>query len=251
MDEMAQPQGALTENANNMASSMTEEQKNDLEELVLTGMHVIYAPKGSKRGVLKQAIKSGNTNKVKNTTDALNMIVPPLEAKREASGKPPYSDEVKLMGASYLTKQLIGYAEKNPGIKPYTPQESQAVLKGVIQTYITKGIKNRTIDAKTVAQAAERLQPGSISNALAEVPDDIKQGGGRQMPGKKPQGTKPQGMPGAKPPGGGAGMPPQQGKGMPPGMKPPGGKTQQPQQPQGLLKQPSPLEGFLKQRGAI
>lgn len=188
-----------------------EAAQEEVEDYVLNGYTIIY-DKGD--AILSVATQNEDA-KVDGVAQAGFMVAKKLDDARIAAGKPPYPDEVKAVGGYHLVDKIIQFAE-HAGIKPFNEAEKQAALQKTYKQYIGDGIKSRTIDPLQLAQSAEAAQPGSVTAAMAEIPDNIPQ---TNMAGAEQQ-------------------PPQQAP--PPTEAPP-----EEQKPQGLLNGPSPLEKFL------
>jgi hypothetical protein len=217
------------------ASKMTDSKRRELEEYVLKGYNIIY---NDREGAVK-AIAKNPAMKVKTAGTALFLTGLALDQSREKEGRPPFGDDVKMIGGFHLMEKLVQFAGVK-GVK-FKPEEEKAALKDGYQQYMINGIKNRTIDPQVLAVEAERLEPGSVKKAMAEIPDTNASGVQASGGGMPPGGA----------PGPGGGMPPGQGgalggfpgggapQGQPPGGPPagPGGGTGG-----GLLSQPSPLE---------
>ena len=204
-------------------SKMNDQQKEDLEEYVMTGYRLIY-DKG--KSILKMASRDAKT-KVKSVAEAGYLVAKRLDAMRIDNDEPPFPDVIKAVGGHHLINKIIDFSEA-AGTKPFSEPERKAALQTAMQKYMEDGIRNRTIDPSQLAVGAEQAQPGSMSGALAEIPDNIPQTQGQAQP-QQAQAPQKQGQPA---PGQAA---PQQG----------GGAPQQEQAPKGLLKQPSPLERFI------
>ena len=203
-------------------SAMTGPQKEQLEKYVIKGYNIIYDEGGA---IVDMASKNDNT-KIESVANAGFIVGKKIDMSEEQEGNPPVPDNIKAVGGYHLIEKIIQYAE-HKGVKPFTEEEKMAALKSAYQKYIEDGIKNRTIDPMALAQSTEKMQPGSVKQALAGVPDTAPQGGA--MPPPVPQG-------GAMPP------PVPQGGAIPP-PAPQGGAMTPPKQ--GLLSKPSPLEGIL------
>jgi len=149
-------------------SQMKSEQKSQLEDYVLAGYEILY-DEGA--GVIKVANRTDTTTKVEDVSNALFMTAVKIDQSREQSQLPPFPDQVKMLGGYHLNEKIIEFSEHR-GAKPFTDQEKQASLQKAYQKYMTRGIKDGTIDAKELAVAAERAQPGSITDTMAGMPDD-------------------------------------------------------------------------------
>ena len=142
-----------------------------MEEVVLAGYEVIY---DEGEGILNVAKRDSSVNKVEDVSNALFMAVLKVDRSREQNNMPPFPDQVKIVGSYHLNDKIIEFAEHR-GSKPFSPEEKKMSLQGAIQKYMERGIKEGTIDPKELAVAAERGQPGSVTQALAALPDDINE----------------------------------------------------------------------------
>lgn len=195
-------------------ANLTEQQQAQVDEFVTKGYHLIY---DEEEAVANAASRDPDT-KVENVAMAGFLVGQKIDRSMEQAGRPPYPDEVKAVGGYHLVDKIIEFAE-HKGTPPFSPEEKKAALQETFQKYMSHGIKNRTIDPIALANQAEKAQPGSVRDAMAKVPDNVSTD--RVTPGQSTQG--------------------QPGQGQAPGQ-PAGGA------PQGLLTQPSPLEGFLNGR---
>ena len=198
-------------------SKMNDQQKEDLEEYVMTGYRLIY-DKG--KSILKMASRDAKT-KVKSVAEAGYLVAKRLDAMRIDNDEPPFPDVIKAVGGHHLINKIIDFSEA-AGTKPFSEPERKAALQTAMQKYMEDGIKNRTIDPFQLAVGAEQVQPGSMSSALAALPDDKAKGQPTQGQQQAPSG---------------------QGQGQ---QQAPSGQEQQAAPAkQGLLTQPSPLERFI------
>lgn len=195
---------------------MSAQQQDALEEYVYNGYRLIYDPSDA---ILKMAT-ANKSNKVESVANAAMLVAKRLDASRESKGRPPFPDEIKVVGGHHIVEKIIEFAETATK-KRFTQAEKQAALEKAYQTYMEDGIKNRTIDPAQLAVSAEKVQPGAVTNQLAALPDDIQLSG-------QPKPQQPAGPPGAGQ--------------VPPGQQPPSEKLPE---KKGLLQQPSPLERFL------
>jgi hypothetical protein len=189
---------------------MSEKQTQQLEEYVYNGYRLIYDPG---EAVLKVATSNPNAA-VEGIAKAAVLVAKKLDSSREAKGEPPFRDEIKIVGGKHLVDKICEFTEAATK-KPLSAAEKQAALQQAYQSYMEDGIQNRTIDPAQLAVQAEKAAPGSVTQKLAALPDNIQ-----------PSGAQP---PPAAPP--------------PPEAQNP--EQQAPEKPQGLLNQPSPLEKFL------
>ena len=203
---MVQEQGDI---AQYDEEQMGAEQTEQLEDYVLAGYEIIY---DESEAILKTANRADTITKVEDVANALLITGSKIDRSREQNGLPPFPDQVKVMGAYHLNDKIVEFAEHR-GAKPFTEEEKQAALKSAIQKYMERGIKDGSIDPKELAVAAEQAQPGSISQSVAGMPDDVP---GPLRERQRTPAVAPEGAPGGA------------------------------EKPKGLLGgQPSPLERFL------
>lgn len=161
----AAPQGEISKYDQ---EKMGPQQREQLEDYVLAGYEIIY---NEGEAILGVANREGTINKVEDVANALLMTALKIDRSREQNRLPPFPDQVKIIGAYQLNDKVIEFAEHR-GAKPFTPEEKKMSFQQGIQKYMTRGIKQGTIDPKDLAVAAERGQPGSITEAMAKLPDD-------------------------------------------------------------------------------
>ena len=166
----------------------------EIEEFVAKGFRVIY----NESDAIGQMVVNGQNNKVESAANALELVVAKIERSREQEKRPPFEDTAKLLGSHYLNEKIADLAPVNGG-EEFSPEEKDAAFALAMERYIKKGIDNGTLDAKELAVAAEKAQPGSMKNALAKLPPGP--GGPSVEAASKPisQGAPPQAGPGVSP----------------------------------------------------